>query len=136
MDPRAILATLARRYLGRPYRYGAKPLQTRSFDCSSLVQYLYHRLGVELPRVSIDQAAHGRTVRYPRQQLRTGDLLFFRGSWGRYNPSFPKGIGHVAMFVEPGWVVHAYSDAGKVVRQRAERWLRRQDRTVVKRLLP
>ncbi len=53
----------ALRHLGKPYRYGARPSEApRVFDCSSFVQYLYQRIGVKLPRTSIEQARCGKVV--------------------------------------------------------------------------
>lgn len=66
-------AALARRELGRPYLWGGET--PRGFDCSGLVQWVYGRLGVRLPRVSFDQYRAGP---HPaRRQLRVGDLVFF-----------------------------------------------------------
>jgi cell wall-associated NlpC family hydrolase len=66
-------AALAQRQLGRPYRWGGET--PRGFDCSGLVQWVYDRLGVRLPRVSFDQYRAGP---HPtRGHLRVGDLVFF-----------------------------------------------------------
>ncbi len=82
---------VARRYAGVPYRWGgATP---RGFDCSGLVQYVYGRLGVELPRVTYDQFRVGRHVR--RDQLRAGDLIFFHR------------VSHVGMWIGHGWFIQA-----------------------------
>ena len=45
------------------------------FDCSGLVQYVYKKLGVELPRRSSDQARAGQPVALA--DLQKGDLVFF-----------------------------------------------------------
>lgn len=133
---RFILTSLAPRFLGRPYKYGAKPLQTKNFDCSSYIQYLFHKIGIKLPRTALAQAALGKKLHH-KQQLKTGDLLFFKGGWGHYNPSFPQGIGHVVMFFEPCWVIHATTSAKppRVIKQKAVKWLKRKDLMVIKRLL-
>src|SRR5688572_24588605 len=76
-DARRRIADEARAQLGKPYVYGARWQDApREFDCSSFAQYLYLRVGIVLPRVSIDQAAEGRRVPAKRDALRIGDLVF------------------------------------------------------------
>lgn len=58
---------------GSPYQWGAEgPAQ---FDCSGLVQFVYHRLGVTLPRTAALQARAVKRVN--GKQLRKGDIVFF-----------------------------------------------------------
>lgn len=45
-------------------------------DCSSFVQYLYKKIGINLPRTSNWQFQYGTPV--PKDQLRKGDLVFFK----------------------------------------------------------
>ena len=56
------------------YVYGGKnaPYET---DCSGWAQHVYKKFGVELPRVSRDQAKTGKNVTF--QELQIGDLMFF-----------------------------------------------------------
>jgi peptidoglycan endopeptidase LytE len=56
------------------YVYGGKnaPYET---DCSGWAQHVYKKFGVELPRVSRDQAKTGQPVAFKDLQL--GDLMFF-----------------------------------------------------------
>lgn len=44
-------------------------------DCSAFVQGVYKKFGVNLPRVSRDQAKTGEPVKF--QELQIGDLMFF-----------------------------------------------------------
>jgi peptidoglycan hydrolase-like protein with peptidoglycan-binding domain len=64
---------LAKRELGVRYVYGGE--SPSGFDCSGLMQYVYARLGVQIPRVAADQYRAGRHV--SRADLRPGDLVFF-----------------------------------------------------------
>ncbi len=136
-----VLVKYARKHLGKPYRYGARPYEApRFFDCSSFVQYLYRRIGIDLPRRSIDQATIGKVVDYPRQTLEIGDLLFVHGGQGRYNRQFPMGIGHVAMYVGNHKVIHASwkpkeNGGGSVVVEHASDFLDREKLTTIKRLI-
>ena len=136
------LAVEARRQLGKPYLWGARWQDApREFDCSSFAQYLYKKIGVAIPRVSIDQAAEGRRVPPKPASLKVGDLIFIRGRSGRYNRRFPQGIGHVIVVTGPDEVVHAKykkvkgKNGGSVIKQTLKRILKRKDITVVKRYL-
>ncbi len=142
MNKRGRLLHFARKHLGKPYKYGAKPAQTpKVFDCSSFVQYLYKRIGINLPRTALDQASVGKTIPPDRKELQVGDLLFFKGGWGHYNPQFPNGIGHVGIYCGSGKVINARyqqiegKDGGKVSEEDVDSFLNREDFTVVKRVL-
>lgn len=68
--------SVAREQIGKPYRYGGNG--PRSFDCSGLVQYVYRKAGVRLPRTADAQHRHvKRHVKF--QHLATGDLVYFYG---------------------------------------------------------
>ena len=138
-----ILVRAALKNLGKPYFYGARPDEApKRFDCSSFVQYLYKKIGIDLPRDSIDQAACGRRVRNIKK-LEVGDLLFFTSKVGRYNRKFPMGIGHVAIYIGSGKGAHAKykkfpggRDGGKVKLDSLDYFLRqRGDFVVAKRML-
>lgn len=99
--------------LGTPYSWGGGGIggagtgfgpgsATVGFDCSSLVQYAYHRAtGMTLPRVTDAQAAALPHVP-PGSKLRAGDLLFFR------SPADPPGsYHHVGIYDGQGGMVHA-----------------------------
>ncbi len=65
----------ARKYLGIPYVWGGTD-PAKGLDCSGLVQRVYADLGIDLPRVSQDQAHVGKAVP-GLAQARPGDLLCF-----------------------------------------------------------
>ncbi|MEX0622056.1 MAG: C40 family peptidase [Candidatus Woykebacteria bacterium] len=127
---------LARKYLGKPYVYGAKLyLAPKVFDCSSFIQYLYKKVGVELPRTALDQASEGKIIEPIESKLEPGDLIFIKGGWGHYNPEFPEGIGHVALYVGKGKVINARGEAKKVIEEKVTDFLTRKDLRVIKRIL-
>ncbi|GGR52074.1 cell wall-associated NlpC family hydrolase [Nocardioides luteus] len=73
---------VASEQIGDPYVWGATG--PSSFDCSGLTQYAFGAAGIELPRVSRDQASSLPTV--PNDQIKRGDLMF----WG--SPVYHVGI--------------------------------------------
>lgn len=88
-------AELAQQQQGKPYQWGAAGPD--KFDCSGLVQYVYGSLGINLPRVSHQQALIGAQI--PRNELQPGDLLFF-ATEGR-------NVNHVAIYLGHNKFVHA-----------------------------
>lgn len=90
--------SLAEDYLGTPYVWGGdKP---GGFDCSGLLQYVWARAGVNIPRTSYDQFRFGNPVQ--KSKLQPGDAVFFTGS----DPM--NGLpGHVAMYIGNGKVIQA-----------------------------
>src|SRR5690606_23153054 len=85
--------------LGTPYRWGGSSPE-RGFDCSGLVGYVYRTtLGIDLPRISRDQARTGEQVA-DRAAMAAGDLVFF-GRRGR--------VDHVGIYIGEGKFVHAPS---------------------------
>jgi cell wall-associated NlpC family hydrolase len=84
-------ATLALRMVGTPYRWGgAAP---GGFDCSGLVRWAYLQVGLDLPHNTHALYEVGQIV--PRNELQTGDLLFFTG------------LGHMGLYLGGGKMVHA-----------------------------
>jgi cell wall-associated NlpC family hydrolase len=80
--------------LGKPYLWGATG--PASYDCSGLMQTAFRVGGINLPRVSIQQAEVGQQVL--RHDVRPGDLIFY------YQP-----VHHVAVAVDNMRAVHAPS---------------------------
>ncbi len=96
-------------YLGVPYVWGGT--SPAGFDCSGLVQYVFGRNGVSIPRTSYAQYA--ASTKIAKSQLAPGDLVFFSASGpgashvGIYIGSYPP-LGYSQAFVEapaPGQTV-------------------------------
>ncbi|HSP37943.1 MAG TPA: C40 family peptidase [Frankiaceae bacterium] len=63
---------IAATHAGQPYVYGtAGP---SSFDCSGFTQYVYSRLGVNLPRTAAEQQA--AVMHVSQSAAQPGDLIF------------------------------------------------------------
>lgn len=86
------ILTEAQKYLGIPYVWGGTT--PSGFDCSGLVQYVYAKAGVSLPRVSQSQQNVGVTV--PYEYAKPGDLVFFG------YPAY-----HVGIYMGNGQMLHA-----------------------------
>lgn len=95
----------AHKALGKPYRSGG--IGPDNYDCSGLTYSLYlNSAGIELNRVSKDQAKNGTPVK--KSELIPGDLVFFKAS----GPN----IGHVGLYIGDGQMIHASSGkAAKVI---------------------
>jgi peptidoglycan DL-endopeptidase LytE len=102
------LITEAKKYIGAKYKFGATLAEAPDlFDCSSYTKLVFLNNGIELPRVSRDQASIGTTV----SSLKKGDLMFFTTpdlySDGR--------IGHVGIYMGNGNMIHASSSKGVTI---------------------
>ena len=84
----------AYKFLGKPYVYGATG--PNSFDCSGLTQYVYNKCGADLTRTTYTQVKQG--VRVDRNNLRSGDLVFFNTQGS---------LSHVGIYIGSGKFIHA-----------------------------
>ena len=96
------IADLAVSFLGTPYRTGgATPA---GFDCSGLVEYVFARNGIAMPRTVAEQYHVGQRIR--RADLEPGDLVFFH--------TVSRGASHVGIWLGGDDFVHAPSGSGEV----------------------
>ena len=89
---------------GIPYRWGEET-PSRGFDCSGLVQYVYGRYGVRLPRTAYQMAM--ALPKLDGASRQPGDLVFFNTTGKPYS--------HVGIYIGNDRMVHASSSKGKVV---------------------
>lgn len=96
LDQKAI--ALTKEYLGTPYKWAGD--QPGGFDCSGLLQYVWGKQGVTIPRTTYQQYQSGSPV--SKANLRPGDAVFFKGS-------DPEGNlpGHVGMYIGGGKFIDA-----------------------------
>lgn len=94
------IVSMARRYLGTPYRYGGG--SPAGFDCSGLTQYVYNEAGIKLPRSAKDQFEMLKPIRVPRP----GDLIFFKLDG--------NSVSHVGIYVGRFKFIHAPSSGKRV----------------------
>ncbi|MDT0278221.1 C40 family peptidase [Blastococcus goldschmidtiae] len=105
-----------------PYLWGGTD-PSKGLDCSGFTQLVYRSQGVELPRVSSQQATAGRAVG-SLAEARPGDLLFFD-----YSPTRP-GIDHVGIYAGEGKMIAAPQPGDVVKVQEAGQ------PTAIRRVLP
>ncbi len=89
--------------MGEPYRWGGTST-VEGFDCSGLVWYAYASHGIEVPRISRDQARVGRAVSADVASLQPGDILLFSNRGGV--------VTHVGLYVGEANFIHATTSGG------------------------
>ena len=101
----AKIVAAAEHYLGVPYKWGGTG--PGGVDCSGLVQLAYKAAGIDLPRISFQQANSGTRVKN-LGQLRPGDLL----AWD--NSARNNGADHIAIYLGGGKYIEAPYPGAKV----------------------
>lgn len=113
------LIAYAKRYIGRPYAYGAGG--PKAFDCSGFTSYVFRHVGINLTRTSSGQSQQVRRVRGGFRNLRKGDLVFF----GRRNRHT---VGHVGIVISATdndfTFIHAAVHTGITISRYSERYYR------------
>ena len=94
------------KFFGLRYRFGGEGQS--GIDCSGLVKQVYSEVfGVNLPRSSTEQSRLGSLESVPRDDLKTGDLVFF-------GPN-RKQVNHVGMYLSGGHFLHAARSEGVTI---------------------
>ena len=96
----------AKSLLGIKYVWGATGPST--YDCSGFTQKIYRDAGINIPRVSRDQARVGQYVAF--NSLRRGDMVFFDTKKRRSGK-----VTHVGIYLGNNNFIHASSSAKKIV---------------------
>jgi cell wall-associated NlpC family hydrolase len=90
-------------FLGQGYQFGASKKSVKT-DCSLYTKNVFSKVGINLPRTSLEQSKVG--VMVPKDKIQVGDLLFF--STYRSSPS------HVGIYIGDGHMIHASFNSGEV----------------------
>lgn len=94
------------KFFGRRYRFGGEGQS--GFDCSGLIKQVYSEVfGIHLPRSSREQSRLGGLESVDKDELKTGDLVFFGP--GR------KSVNHVGMYLAGGHFLHASRSEGVTI---------------------
>lgn len=92
---RQSIADYAVQFVGNPYVWGGTSL-TNGADCSGFTMSVLSNFGIGISRTSTAQSSNGSSVSVGNVQV--GDLIFYGSG---------SSIGHVAMYIGNGKVVHA-----------------------------
>jgi cell wall-associated NlpC family hydrolase len=80
----------SKRFIGHSYRRGSKGPET--FDCSGFTSFVFKKFGYQLSPSCVTQVKQGTQV--VKEELKTGDLIFFKGRNAASNR-----VGHVGIVV-------------------------------------
>lgn len=87
------IVEIAKQYLGFPYKAGGN--SPEGFDCSGFTQFVYKKLGYNLPRTTTDQYFLLEPVKIPKK----GDLVFFA--------IYKNQVSHVGIYIGDLKFIHA-----------------------------
>lgn len=90
--------------VGSSYKFGASA-GGNTYDCSLFTQTIFRKIGLHLPRSSIEQSAIGTKV--SRKNLVVGDLLFFK--------TYRKSPSHVGIYIGDNKMIHASTQKGVTI---------------------
>lgn len=90
--------------IGSAYKFGSNN-RDKTYDCSLFTQRTFAKIGLKLPRSSIEQAALGKKV--SKDNLVVGDLLFFT--------TYRKTVSHVGIYIGDNKMIHASTQKGVAV---------------------
>jgi cell wall-associated NlpC family hydrolase len=94
------------KFFGLRYHMGGEGQS--GFDCSGLIKQVYSDVfGIHLPRTSSEQSQMGSLDSVAKDELKTGDLVFFGPSRKRVN--------HVGMYLAGGRFLHASRSEGVTI---------------------
>lgn len=105
-----LIIDFGKTYEGKPYQYGGCSSQSKGFDCSGFMQYIFKMGGIKLPRRASEIAEKGKTIAL--KNVQKGDLLFF-------NTAKSKRINHVGIVAEVlnNKIIMLHSSSSKGVEQ-------------------
>lgn len=117
---------LAPSLVGVPYKWGASISYEapKVFDCSGFVSYMFAQVGIQIPRMSIDQYVWGSAV--DKNEIKIGDVVFANtGDLKRkidyqsieFVPGtrVESGVDHCGLYIDDGKILHCTESKGGVV---------------------
>lgn len=117
---------IAQSLVNTPYKYGASVSYDapKYFDCSGFISYIFAQVGVQIPRMSIDQCVWGNII--DNNEIKSGDVIFANtGDLKRKidyqsvefipGTKFELGVDHCGLYVGDGKIIHCTESKGVVV---------------------
>lgn len=105
----------AEKWIGKvKYVFGGDNVEGGEADCSSFVQYVFKKNGIDLPRVADDQSKVGTEV--SKDQLQAGDLVFFQGTYDT------EGASHVGIYIGNNQFIDCGSTGVRVSDLNSDYW--------------
>ena len=102
--PSLQIEKLARSKLGKTYKWGGNG--PYDYDCSGFTKEVFELNGINIPRVSKDQAEVG--LKISKKNLQKGDLIFF-------DDKHSSAVSHVGIYLGHGKFIHASKFHKKIV---------------------
>jgi NlpC/P60 family/SbsC C-terminal domain len=99
----SVVVQTSKQYIGVPYKYGGTT--PSGFDCSGYIQYVFKKVGVQLPRTAADMYHSKKleSVKTPQP----GDIVFFE--------TYKPGPSHVGLYLGNKQFIHASTSYGVTV---------------------
>ncbi len=128
------LGSLARRYVGAPYKRDALIREApRVFNCMSFIAWLFRHYGVHMPSGNLLESWLETGTSVDAEDLQSHDLVFTDGYINYAVTGIAEGIGHLAMVIEPGKIIHATGGVG-VTEQTFEAFFRQRKFRAARRI--
>ena len=102
-DKGELVVEEAKKYLGKPYRYGATG--PNAFDCSGLLYVVFKDSGMNVPRCSYEYLKIGTSVSL--KNAKAGDVICFSQNGSR--------VSHVGIYMGNGQFIHASTSSGVII---------------------
>ncbi len=90
--------------IGSAYKFGASA-GGNTYDCSLFTQTIFKKIGINIPRTSIEQSSIGKKI--SKKDLVIGDLLFFA--------TYRKSPSHVGIYIGDNKMIHASTKNGVTI---------------------
>ena len=95
---------------GIKYSFGSTNIEGGTGDCSSFTQYVFRQNGISIGRDTQAQYTNKQGKSVDKNNLSTGDLIFFKDT---YNSNNTDGVSHVGIYTGNNNFIHLSSSGVK-----------------------